>query len=705
MSTRRRFLAGCAGCAAAWAARPWSRLIAAEPDAPLPAEQWTRTVCDLCGLGEPVFLRTSGGAIRAVKGIPQSRTGFGRLCGRARALVDAAGSADRAVVPLVRRDPATKGTREGLAPVPWDEALAFAAEGLRAARARCGPGAVAMLASDAETCETYALLARVARADLGTDHVDTPARRDALAAYDACAESYGIAANAATVEDVDAAGLLVLVGGDLADSHPGLFLRVLDARRTGRAKVALLDSRRTLASAIADVHLRPGPGREADVVGALAVALRTGRARADVAPVAELWRGARGVVTLVGPMALGTPAAGALVRAVAALHAATAQTGGAGRGFLVLPRGANAAAVVAAGVRPGALPFGRRLGDAADRARVAAAWDVAADALPRRAGLAFPAWPDAVTSGAIGAIVALRANPAVELPDAGAWRAALTSAFTVAATTHLPTETTAFADVVLPLAMVAGETSGTMMTLDRRCQRLERAVDPPGEARDAERILADLAGRPAPAPGASWELWRDLAAGTAWDVTGIPTSRLREELDVPWPCPNAGAPGSVRLVLPPAPAARATAPAPPAPPAPTAARPLLLAVGPLREHTASRVRTGRTAELHYEAPTARLEMHPADVSRAALADGEWVTVESGTGEVTVRLWATDRVAEGTLFLPEHFGFASDLQGGSDAQGEPEGCAMLVVPRDGTTPVPVSVRKARRRDLRRRALTG
>ncbi len=705
MSTRRRFLAGCAGCAAAWAARPFARLLAAEPGAPAtPPEQWTRTVCDLCGLGEPVFLRTEGGAIRAVKGIPQSRTGFGRLCARARALVDAAASADRAVAPLVRRDPATKGTRGGLTPVSWDEALAIVAKGLSAARARCGPEGVAVLASDAETCETYALLARVARTELGTDHLDTPARRDALVAYDACAQAYGVAANAATVEDVDAAGLVVLVGGDLADSHPGLFLRVLDARRTGRAKVALIDSRRALASAIADLHLRPGLGGEAHVVRALADALRTGVARGAVAPLAESWRGARGVVTLVGPTALGTAGGAALVHAVAALHAATGQTGGAGRGFLVLPRGANATGVAAAGIRPGALPFGRRLTDAADRARVAAAWHVPADSLPARAGLPFPEWPDAVAAGTIGAIVALRANPAAELPDAAAWRAALASAFTVAAATHVPTETTAFADVVLPLALVAGETAGTMMTLDRRCQRLERALDAPGEARDAERLLADLAGRPVPAPGASWDAWRELSAGTAWDATGIPGSRLRTELDVPWPCAAADAPGTVRLALPPAWTARAPRAVAPAP-APTGRRPLLLAVGPLREHEGSRVRTGRTAELHYEAPAARLEMHPADVARAGLIDGEWVTVESDTGEVTVRLWATDRTAEGSLFLPEHFGFASDLQGGSDAQGEPEGCAMLVVPRDGTLPVPVSVRKARRRDLRRRALAG
>jgi anaerobic selenocysteine-containing dehydrogenase len=82
-------------------------------------------------------------------------------------------------------------------------------------------------------------------------------------------------------------------------------------------------------------------------------------------------------------------------------------------------------------------------------------------------------------------------------------------------------------------------------------------------------------------------------------------------------------------------------------------------------------------------------------------------VESQTGSATARLWLTDRVAKGTVFLPEHFGFASDLQGGSAALEEPEGLANRLVQTGpgggGVWPVPVSVRKAKRRDLRQRGL--
>jgi anaerobic selenocysteine-containing dehydrogenase len=718
--SRRGFLARGGACAAGLALGGglpvWLRGsgAAARPAGTAAVEEWSRSACDLCGLAEPVFVGAREGRIADVKGIGASRSGFGRLCPRARALAVAAVTGDRAVSPLLRRDPATKGTLEGLEPAGWDEAIAAIAERLADVRSRLGPGGVALLASDAETCETYLRLARVARAGLGTDHVDTPARLDALHAYDACRDAFGVPANPSSVEDVDAAELLVLVGGDLADSHPALFTRVLDARRTGRARVALIDSRKTLAAGVADLHLRPRPGGELILLDALA---RGDAAPEGAAPLLAMWRGAERILTLVGLGSLAAPTGTAVARTVTRLHRESGQWGGPGRGVLFLPRGAGATAVVAAGARPGALPAGRTLADAADRATVAGAWGVEPDALPAGPGLSLLRWPAAAESGALGAIIALRANPAAELPDAGAWRRALKGCFVVAATTHVPTETTVFADVVLPLALVTGESSGTVMSLDRRVQSIERAAAPPGQARDADRILDDLAravldpethARLFPDTLSEWETWRALAQGTPFEAGGIPFARLRERLDVPWPCATEDDPGAVRITPglvaapPPLPSAG------PRPRLPAAPGGLTLLTGPVAEHAASRVRTGRTPELHYEAPAARLEMHPDDGGARQLADGEWVAVESATGTAAARLWLTDRVTPGTVFLPEHFGFLSDLQGGSFTQKEPEGLAHLLTSLSaapdespsGLQPA-VTVRRALRGDLRRR----
>jgi ferredoxin-nitrate reductase len=605
--------------------------------------------------------------------------------------------------------------------------------GLRSVRDQIGPGAVAIAASDGETCETYLQLARFARLVVGTDHLDTPARLDALPAYDACERAFGVPANPASVEDIDATSLVVMIGGDATESHPGLYYRILDVRRTNRAKVILVDSRKTLAAAIADVHVRPAPGAEIAAVNALAAealgAPSAGAARAafeaaggtrvELDAMAAAWRAARGVVTVIGPGALSTVAGAALADAVARLHVSTNQWGGLGRGVLFLPRGANATGVLACGVRPGRLPAGGRLDSAADRARFTSAWGASPEALPAE-GLPLLAWPTAVGDGRLGALLALRVNPAAEFPDALAWRAAMTRAFTVVASTHVPSESTVFADVVLPLALVAGESNGTMMTLDRRCQLLEAATAPPGEARTADQLLRDLA-RPFAGTGAladsfgesaaEWERWREISRGTKLDASGISGERLRKELDVAWPCAAETEPGAVRIAAG-AVVARAWSSVPaPRHPAVSAERPLLLIVGPVLEHDHSRMRTGRTPELHYEAPVPQLEMNPIDGSALAIPDGEWVTVESTTGAATARLWLTDRVAPGTVFLPEHFGFLSDLQGGSATLEEPEGLANLVVPGSLAStdaapaglPVPVSVRKSRRRDMRQRGI--
>ncbi|MFN8177687.1 MAG: molybdopterin-dependent oxidoreductase [bacterium] len=762
MISRRRFLDACGRCALALPFAPWLDVALAQEKGlrskkaqPADVERWTRSVCSLCGLAEPVFLRAEAGELLATKGIPASKTGFGRLCPRARALVEASAAADRALRPMVRRDPATKGTLEGLEAVSWDDALAAVAKGLGGAKERLGAGGIAFVASDEETCETFSALARLAKGGLGTDNVDTPARLDALHAYDACAAVFGVSANPASVEDIDAATLILLVGGDIADSHPGVYYRALDARRVGRAKVVLVDSRRTLAASIADVHVRPRPGRDIAFVNALAAALLTGRdavpnvpkeaaswtawlrrngesleaagvAKADAAAVADAWRAARGVVTLVGPVALGTAAGAPLARAVAQLHRASGQWGAVGRGCLLLPRGANATGALGLGIRPGALPAGGHLAVPSDRARAAAAWGVSADALPAAGSPPLLQWPAAARDGKLGALVVLRANVAADLPDALAWREALKTSFTVAASTHVPTETTVFADVVLPLALTSGETAGTIMSLDRRCERLEVAAEPPGEARPAERIVGDLARVAAPkglrasfgdAQG-EWERWRSAAAGTPFESGGITEARLGRELDVAWPCAAEDQPGAVRITpttagasAVPATYVATPAPSPSRKAAATPEKTFELIVGPLVEHERSRMLTGRTAELHYEAPTARLEMHPTDGAALGLAEGDWVTVSSETGDATARLWLTDRVLPGTAFLPEHYGFLSDVQGGNVGQKEPEGLAWLVVPSTlaagtealGGLPAKVTVRKAHRRDLRKTGL--
>ena len=269
--------------------------------------------------------------------------------------------------------------------------------------------------------------------------------------------------------------------------------------------------------------------------------------------------------------------------------------------------------------------------------------------------------------------------------------------------------------------MNAGETAGTTMTLDRRCHLLDAGCMPPGEARTSGETVAALARALLPAEQAAlidngewsvyaeWDRWRALSKGTVFESSGISAHRLREALDLAWPCAALDQPGTARFDATQAPAARYSATAP------VVTEPgsgdLVLVTGPLREHARARVITGKTSSLHYEAPSAQLEMHPHDGVALGLANGDWVVIESETGAAVMRLWLTERALPGVVFAPEHFGFTSDLQGGSLAQKEPEGLAHRVTSARlvgvggapaGMMPA-VSVRAARRRDLRQRGI--
>lgn len=789
---RRRFLeclgVACAsGLAGAHAGRPLAfaadaegtdpslaNALASTTPTPPVVDGWARSVCDLCGLGDPVFLGTSAGTVASAKGIAQSPVGFGRLCPRAAALFR--GDPERRLrTPLVRRDPSTKGTAGGLEPATWDEALDLVGTRIGETRRALGDSGVAFLASDGETNEDAYLLSRVARTVFHTDNVDTMARLDALHAYDACLDVFGLPGNPSALEDIDAADLIVLLGADVAESHPGLYYRVHDARKAGRTKVVVVDSRKTLACGAADLHLRPEPGRELDTwvelgqrLTMLAARERGGTGGAvaprDLDTVAEWWTGARGVSTLVSPTVLSGPTGAVLARAVARLHRDSGRWGTPGNGLFFLPRGANPTGVLLAGLAPGRLPMTRSSSDPTDRDVVGHAWGVDATALPMTRGLPALAWPEAVQSGRIGALVLLRTNPAVEMPAASAWRASMKQAFVVSASSHTATETEAFADVVLPVALVAGESRGTMISLGRQVQLLELATTPPGEARTMPNVIAALAltqedGKVqesalrlfADDPHRAGDELRALSAGTVMDVSGVTPDRLRTELGPTWPCGAATDPGMHRLEpssgtrarfdaegneLPPfvlrepvsggagvgrvaSPSSEFSTRGASSPsgtssadrPVRTPERPFLLVGGPSREHFRSRIRTGNTPDLHYDAPVARLEMHPADGSRLGIADGDWVTVSSPHGGLTTRVWLVDRVLPGNLFLPEHYGFRSDVQGGTDGMKEPEACFHLVTsgafdPGTETSAgnlVAVNVERARRKDMRGRGL--
>lgn len=253
-----------------------------------------------------------------------------------------------------------------------------------------------------------------------------------------------------------------------------------------------------------------------------------------------------------------------------------------------------------------------------------------------------------------------------------------------------------------------GEKTGTMTNAERRCNLLQAAVPPPGEARTDLDIFIDVARRMnlrdqdgAPligydTPEGAFDEWREISRGTIPDYSGMSYARLLER-GLQWPCTDASPEGTVRLYETPrfpgtkenaelfardlrtgqehAPreyAARADGggrarliaveyetPAE----APDAEYPMTALSGRQAYHWHTRTRTGRAPQLNDAAPEAFVAVNHADAARLGIGDGDPVRVSSRRGAVHAPAKVGDRVPPGVVFVPFHYG---DLEGGTAA---------------------------------------
>jgi len=365
---------------------------------------------------------------------------------------------DRITTPLVR----DAGTGQ-LRPASWPEALAAAAAGLRAAGTGAGVGVLTGGRLTVEDSYAYAKFARVA---LGTNDIDFRARP--LSAE----ETDFLAWHAAGTEpvrytDVDTAPAVVLVGLEPEEECPILFLRLRRSVRRRRMAVhavapfagtGLTRLRATLYPAV--------PGTEA--------ALLAG----DAALAAAL--SVPGALLFVGERLASVPGG---------LSAAVALAERTGARLAWVPRRAGDRGAVAAGCLPNLLPGGRPVTDAAARAELAQAWDLASGLLPSRAGRNTDAILAAAADGELAALLVAGVDPA-DLVDPAAAEAALDRVGFLVSLEQRLSAVARRADVVLPVAPVV-EKSGSFLDWEGRPRHFDTVLRT--TAMSDARVLDSLA--------------------------------------------------------------------------------------------------------------------------------------------------------------------------------------------------------------------
>jgi NADH-quinone oxidoreductase subunit G len=351
---------------------------------------------------------------------------------------------DRLKVPMIRDESGE------LVEASWPEALAVAAEGLKAQKS-------AVLVGGRTTHEDAYGYSKFARLALGTNDIDFRARvtsdeeREFLAAH--------VVNSSTTYRDIDKADQVLLVGFEPEEESPIVFLRINKQFRKRALKVISIGSKESIAvEKLKAQFIKVAPGQEAAAVSSQNLTDKS--------------------VILVGERA--SESAGVLT-AVAGL----AQSSGAKLAWI--PRRAGERGAIQAGAIGNLLPGGRPVTDAAARNEIAALWSM--NSLPSNIGRSTSEIIAAVNSDEIGALLVGGVDP-LDLNDNHSALAALDKAFVVSLEIA-PSAVTSRADVVLPVAAVT-EKSGSFLNWEGRARSFDAAVNDSLNRSDL-RILSMIA--------------------------------------------------------------------------------------------------------------------------------------------------------------------------------------------------------------------
>ncbi|WP_066333422.1 nitrate reductase [Azohydromonas lata] len=688
----------------------------------------TRSTCPYCGVGCGVIIDSDGAQITGVRGDPQHPANFGRLCSKGSTLHLTAAAPvtlrQRLLHPLRRAERGQAPQRVG-----WNEALSEATDRFEDVIRRHGRDAVGFYLSGQLLTEDYYVFNKLAKGLIGTNNVDTNSRLCMSSAVAGYKVTLGADAPPACYEDLAHARTLFIAGSNMAWAHPILMRRVEDAKRANPAlRLIVVDPRRTETAALADLHLALLPGTDVALFHGLLHlmlwegltdnayiaahtqgfdALRervreftpretariTGLREQDVVTAARWFAGLDGAPGAPRAPTLslycqglnqsrnGTAKNAALVN----LHLATGQIGQAGAGPFSLTGQPNAMGGREVGGLANLLSAHRDMANPEHRAEVARLWGV--DDVPSRAGKTAVEMFEAAADGEIKALWIACTNPAQSLPDQATVRRALQQAeFVVVQEAFRDTATAAFADLLLPAASW-GEKEGTVTNSERRISRVRAAVAAPGEARSDFAIATEFAqrleGRLRPgkpplfayaSPQAAWLEHRESTRGRDLDITGLSWDVLETAGPQQWPMPQGATQGRARLyedgVFPTADGRAKFADLAYEPVAePRDGRfPFSLNTGRLRDQWHGMSRTGVLGRLFGHVPEPAVELHPQELARLNVAEGDLLHVTSRRGSILLPVAANEGVPLTQAFIPMHWG--SEFVCGRSSRGEP-----------------------------------
>jgi formate dehydrogenase major subunit len=651
------------------------------------------TTCAYCGVGCTFRAEMRGQQLVRMVPWKDGKANRGHSCVKGRFAWGYAHHQDRITTPMVRTS-----IDEPWREVSWDEAISFAAERLKAIKMQYGASALGGITSSRCTNEETFLVQKLVRAGFGTNNVDTCARVCHSPTGYGLKTTFGTSAGTQDFDSVEQADVILVIGANPTDAHPVFASRMKKRLRQG-AKLIVIDPRRIdlvrMPHVAAEYHLPLQPGTNVAVLSAMAHTIVTeGLAdegfihercdwdeyqdwaqfvsdlrhspealeqvtrvpAADLRAAARLYAAAPNAAIYYGLGVTEHSQGSSTVMAIANLAMATGNIGRPGTGVNPLRGQNNVQGACDMGSFPHELSGYRHISDAETRALFEADWGVTLDPEP---GLRIPNMLDAAVDGSFRGIYIQGEDILQSDPNTRHVAAGLAAMDCVVVHDLFLNETAHYAHVFLPGSTFL-EKNGTFTNAERRIQPVRKVMEPANGLEDWE-VTQALAN----AMGLDWnythpsEIMDEIARLTP-SFAGVSFARLDEAGSLQWPVNDAFPDGSPIMhvdgftsgpngkgrgkfvVTDYVPTDEKTGPR----------YPLLLTTGRILSHYNVGAQTRRTDNVVWHEEDL-LEVHPADAEDRGLKNGDWARLASRTGETTLRVNVTDRVAPGVVYTTFH----------------------------------------------------
>lgn len=605
-----------------------------------------------------------------------------------------------------QRDPAIES---GFRELPYEQAITLVASEIQRIQSTHGNNAFGVLTGASLTTEKAYLIGKFARMCLKTANIDYNGRLCMVSAGAANKKAFGIDRAANPWSDILQSEVVWISGANVAECAPITTNYVWQAREYG-AKIIVVDPRITPIARTCDLFLPVKPGRdialfngilhlmiekdwldhafiEQHTVGFETVAEHvhewnpkktaevTGISERSIRQAAEWWGQAKSSF-LLHARGIEHHSHG-VQNCLGAINMVLA-SGRIGRescGYATITGQANGQGGREHGQKCDQLPGARDISNPEHRAYVAGVWGISPEELPQAGVDAYEMFRR-VDRGEIRGLLSICFNPKVSLPDNNFIKSCLEKLEFYVAIDFFLNETAGHADIVLP-GSLQEEDEGVVTQIEGRVIKINKAVDPPGDAKQDWRLIQDIAKALGRERGFTFneprEIFNELrvaSKGGIADYSGITYEKVAKQYGVFWPCPSDDHPGTPRLFEPESwnPIAKGSGPfyfpdgkarfnvAPYTPPAEDtdAEYPLMLTTGRVVSQFLSGTQTRRIGPLVDQYPEPLIEMHPQLAQTLGIANGDLTIVESRRGNITLPAMVVTTIRPDTVFVPYHW---------------------------------------------------